>query len=759
MQKEFGTAVTVQSDDEIDVMSILDVILNSKRFIAASVAVCTLLGATYLMVARPVYRADITVQIEDSTGLASTAMSSLVGGLSNLFDIKSTDDGEMEILRSRLVTEKAVDTVRLNIEAMPKRLPLLGAMVARFNHHLSTPGLLGFGGYTWGDEDIDIAAFDVPEEFEDDKFVVTALGGNQYRLSGDDLEASQTGELNRPLSFRTSAGTVRLVIARLIAKPGAAFVLVRHPRQQVVKDLREKLKIAEAGKDQSGVIGVTYDDIDPARAAALLNSIAENYVRQNRERKTETANQSLSFLEGQLPEVQRHLEEAESKLAAYQSRHRIVDLSDQAKAILGQSTGAQSSLMELQQKRKELLATLSERHPAIVALDQQIISARESLADYETTMRRLPDDQQGIVRLMRDVRVKTEIYTGLLNSVQQVRLAKAGGVGNVRVIDHAVMAQDPVRPKPLLVLALSLIGGLFVGLAGCLGRAALAGWVTDPSDIERHAMVEVVAAVPVSDGQRQLLRLQRTGIGAQHILALKARRDPAVEALRLLRTRVQLAMADHGKGAIVLVTGPTEGLGKSFTAANLAVLLSSSGKRVLLVDADLHRGHLCIDFGVRNGDSPGLADVLRSTSALGDAIFRSVAPGVDLLGPGRVLEEPDELFGKPDAHDLIRAFSGEYDVVLIDSPPVLPVSDTSFLAGVADITLLVVRSGRTTGGEIVETIKRLDRAGSASPHVVFNGLRPGLRSKQYGYYGYGRGYRNSASKSDATVGSVETSNA
>jgi tyrosine-protein kinase Etk/Wzc len=253
--------------------------------------------------------------------------------------------------------------------------------------------------------------------------------------------------------------------------------------------------------------------------------------------------------------------------------------------------------------------------------------------------------------------------------------------------------------------------------------------------------MEVAAVIPVSAGQRHLTRLRRDGLSGPHVLAVKSRRDPAVEALRALRTLVQFAIADNRQARIVLVTGPSEGIGKTFTAENLAILLGQSDKRVLLVDADLRRGRLQSSFGVGTDSSIGLAEVLQETASLDAAIFRDVVPNVDLLGPGRSAREPDELLGKVGITDRIRALAVGYDIVILDSPPILPVSDTTLFSAVADMLLLVVRSGKTTGGEIVETLKRLERAGAPSAHLVFNGLRSGLRSKQYGYYGYRQAYR------------------
>lgn len=722
------------ANDEVDIRSTLDMLVEQRMAIALTTVTFVILGILYLLVAPPVYQANITVQVEDSPNdVASAAMGSVIGGLSSLFSVKSTDDGEMEILHSRLVTTQAVEAERLFIEARPLRLPLIGTAVARRVTGLSTPGFLGLGGYVWGKERIDVAQFDVPKPWVDDKFVVTALGDGRYAVSGDDLTRTIEGRVGVALIAHTEEGPISLKIERLDGLAGAKFELRRRSRNDVVEELQKKLVVTELGKDQSGVIGVKIKDSDPVRAAAILNVIADRYVAQNRDRKAETADQSLRFLQGQLPAVHRQLQEAEDRLTTYQQRRKVVSLSDQAKALLGNYVDASTALLQLQQKRRELLATLSERHPQVLALDRQIGAAKSDVSDIEGTLGQLPTDQQGMVRLTRDVQVQTQLYIGLLNSIQQLQLARAGGVGNVRVIDHAVVPDKPLWPKPLIIIAASFGGGLFLGIIGCFTRAALTGVVIDPHDVERQTLTDVTAVIPASAGQRRIARHRRKGGHGPFVLATRVPRDPAVEALRLLRTSLQFSKVADVSSHIVLITGATEGVGKSFTATNLAVLLGRAGKRVLLVDADLRRGRLHRDFARPAG--PGLAELLLGRAAASDLILPEVSAHVDLLRAGSA-QEPDELFERADVRGALRALADSYEFLIVDSPPVLGIADTELLRPAANIVLLVVRSGRTTTAEIIETAKRLHRVGSGSIDVVFNGFTPGLRSKQYGYYGY-----------------------
>ncbi|MXN73708.1 polysaccharide biosynthesis tyrosine autokinase [Burkholderia sp. 4701] len=721
-----------RDSDEVDVRGIVDMVIKNAKLIAAVTASFVALGALYAIVAKPIYGVDIVVQVESNgPDMMGGAASGLVGGLSTLFDVKSTDDGEMEILQSRLVTEPVVDDQRLYIDARPDYFPLIGGVIARRSGKLSTPGLFGIGGVVWGRERITVSAFDVPRDFREDRFTVTALGGGRYRLSGGDLDDDAIGRIGVPLRVKTAAGDVSLLVAAIDARPNARFVVRRFSKQKMLAKLQKDLAITEKGKDQSGVIGVKYESDDPVLAAGVLNEIADNYVRQNANRKAATAEKSLQFLNAQIPEVEGQLRRVEDRLNAYQNKHEVVDLTEQAKAMLGQAVTAQTSLFELEQKRKALASMFTPEHPQLASLDQQIAAARASVSTFEGAISRLPDAQQNVVRLRRDVTVQTEIYVGLLNSIQQLRLATASKIGNVRVIDHAIVPDEPLRPKPVLVVVLAAVVGLLAGVCVAIARAVLYGSVTDPSEIERDAELDVIATIPQSPSQRRLTAVGAGQAGA--VLSLARPHEPAVEALRSLCTAMQFLLLDRPKNNLVLITGPSAGIGKSFISANVAALLGQSNKRVLLIDGDLRRGHLAKEFGVRA--QQGLSSVLRGEIKVEDAIVRDVSAQVDFLPTGPRVGQPVELFLSNSLPGLLSDVSHRYDVVLLDAPPLLPVTDATVLASHAGTILLVARSGVTSQGEILESVKRIDRVGARVSGVVFNCFSPGLRSAQYGNYG------------------------
>ncbi|WP_194726592.1 polysaccharide biosynthesis tyrosine autokinase [Noviherbaspirillum malthae] len=712
-----------QDDDALDLASYLDFLIENRWLIAAIATVVTLLGAAYAFVATPVYQANILIQVEDSAGSSKN----ILGDLSGMFDLKTAATAEMEILRSRFVVSRAVDNTRLYIDVAPKYFPGIGRWIASRNKSLSEPGLLGMGGYVWGAERAEVSLFNVPESLENQPFELVADGKNGFELTHADSGITLTGQVGKLVTQSTPEGDIELRVDRLDAQEGAAFTLTRDPKLEAIENLQRDLSISEKGK-QSGILSVTLEGIDRVKTTHILNELGQEYIRQNVDRKSEEAEKSLAFLEKQLPELKSSLEQAEVKYNAMRNSRGTVDLGEEAKSVLQQSVLTQTRLAELKQKRDELASRFQSGNPLLEAVNQQIRTATSDIEAVNARIKKMPETEQDVFRLTRDVKVNTDLYTSLLNSAQQLRLVKASKVGNARLLDGAAKPLKPVRPKRAIVIGLSLLIGAFLGVVGAFVRKSLSGGIDDPHEIEEMLGLTVSATVPHSKAQEALYTQIQGKAKKVSVLAHDEPGDVAVESLRSFRTSLQFSMLG-AKNNIVMVTGPTPGLGKSFVSVNFAAVLAGVGKRVLLIDADLRKGYLHRYFGLERKN--GLSEVIAGSLALDKAIYLNVIDKLDFMSTGDLPPRPAELLAHPNFAATLETLVGEYDIVLIDTAPVLAVSDALVVAPHVGSIFSIVRGGISMIGEIEETEKRFRQAGSRVTGIVFNDLKP--RASRYGY--------------------------
>ncbi|RZI40005.1 polysaccharide biosynthesis tyrosine autokinase [Herbaspirillum sp. HC18] len=718
-------------ENEAELATYIDVLWESRWLIAMITLVLTLLGAVYAFVSKPVYQANLVIHVEEE---GQSKSQGIVGDLQSMFDVKTSALAEMELLQSRLVVSRAIDNLRLYISAGPRRFPVVGSWLADRNKQLSTPGLFGYGGYTWGAEKINVAVFNVPESLLNREFVVTAEGNGNYRLvqaeQGIDLKA-RVGET---AIFELPKGTIEIRIDQLDGKPGAEFLMSRGSRLATIEGFQNAMKVEELGGKQSGVIGASLRGAEARTVYSVLNEISKEYVKQNAARKTEEAEKSLAYLNRQLPEIKSQLETAEAKYNAFRNANGTVDLGEESKLTLQQSSAAKLKKMELQQKKIELLARYTDEHPAVQGIDSQLKEINGQIASMNEHIKLLPAMEQNLLRLQREVKVNTDLYTALLNTSQQLRLITVGKVSNVRLVDTPMMPEKPVKPNRPVIVVLAFMGGLFLGVVAAFFRKSLAGAVDSPEQIEQIAGIPVYATIPHSKKQRELYQQ----VNAKHqkvpLLANVSSTDVAVESLRNFRTALQFSMPQF-KNNIVLITGATPGMGKSFVSANLAAIMAATGKKVLLIDADLRNGLLHLYFGFGRHD--GLSDAIAGARRLDQVIHHGVIENMDFITTGTLPQHPSELLLRPNFGAFLQELSSRYDLVLVDAPPILAVADTMIIGAHAGAIYIMTRAGVTTPGEIGESMKRLAQAGLEAKGVLFNDIK--VRPGRYGY-GYTYGY-------------------
>jgi tyrosine-protein kinase Etk/Wzc len=715
-------------DDEIDLASYIDILFDHRWLIVSIMLVVTLLGVINAFMSRPVYQANLLIQVEDSPGSAKNILGEMA-----MFDSKAATSAEIEILRSRMILSRAVDNLQLYIRARPIHFPVIGAWLAGRNKELSEPGLMGRGGYAWGAEKIDVSVFNVSPALEGAPFILTAQADGQYTLAQEG-QVELKGRAGETLKAALTGGTIALRVESFSAKPGAQFLLSANSRLAATQGLQGAISIAEQGKG-SGFLRVTLQGGNAVLTSDTLNEIGREYVLQNVARKSEQAQKSLAFLDQQLPQLKKQLEQSETKFNEFRKASGTIDLSIESKLLLEQSVTAQTTLTSLKQKRTELLVRFTDNHPAVLGVDSQMDEARAEMQRTAERIKTLPLLEQDVLRLTREVKINTDLYTSLLNAAQQLRLVKAGMVGNARLIDAAVVPGGAIKPNRPVMIIIAMLIGLFLGVVCAFIKKSLFGGIDDAHEIEKALGLTVYASIPYSAAQESMEQGKLSKSSKVSVLAHTDPTDHAIESLRSFRTSLQFSMLDS-KSNLILITGPTPGIGKSFVAANLALVLAAAEKKVLLIDGDLRKGHLHQYLGLKR--DTGLSDLIAGTADLEQAVHRGVMDGVDFIGSGCVPPNPSELLLHENTSKLLASFAESYDYVLIDTPPVLAVSDTLILGAHVDGVFIVARAAQSNMGDIKESVKRFNQAGIPIKGVIFNGVmhRPGGYGYGYGKYRY-----------------------
>ncbi|MFM0198504.1 polysaccharide biosynthesis tyrosine autokinase [Paraburkholderia fungorum] len=714
--------------DEVHWAEHISVVMESWRLIVAVAMTVLFVGVAYVFLARPVYRADAMIQVEDSANATKDAL----GDIASMFDNKQTAAAEIEIIRSRLVTAQTVQRLHLDVSAQPRYFPIVGGVIARHSDTTGpAPAKLGMSQFAWGGESISVSQFDVPSDFYGDKFILIAGEGGAFTLRDPDGDAILRGVTLKQQIRKFDRGEVRIVVDKLVARPGTQFLIQRFSTLDTVAKLQDSLLISEKTK-LSGVIGVSLDGYDAQAAADVINAIATAYVQQNIDRKSTEAQSTLTFLDQQLPELRKQLDDAEERYNAFRNKHGTVDLTMESKLLLEQVVDSKAKLTELKQQRLEMAQRFTETHPAITGIDAQISALESQQSDFNARVANLPNTEQSALRLLRDVRVDTELYTNLLDSAQQLRIVKAGEVGNVRVVDFAVVPESPVKPKKILLIPVFGVAGLIFGLVAAFVRKSLYGGVENAEAIEESIGIPVYAVIPRSEAQLKLARALERGRAGQHVLVVSAPEDVAVEGVRSLRTALKFNTVG-ARNNIVMVTGPRPEVGKSFLSVNLAAVLATAGERVLLIDADMRRGDIHTYLGISK--LPGLSELLSGHEAA-SLLNRDVLPGLDVIVKGALPQNPAELLANGRLDLALKSLASQYDVVIVDTPPVLAVTDATIVGKCAATTLLAVRHGRHPMHEIAASAKRLRTGGVSLKGILFTDVP----SRKIGYGAYNSGY-------------------
>jgi tyrosine-protein kinase Etk/Wzc len=712
------------SSDVIDLGKLIGILLDAKWLIVSVTAFFAVAGVAIALLSTPIYKSDALIQIEEKS---SGGMSSLVGDMGDMFAQESSATAEIEIIKSRMILGDTVDKFNLTTVAVPDYFPFVGKGIARLSGEVNQ---------------IKVSRYQVPAYIKSmpHTLVVTDAEQQAYQLLNDEgivVLEGKAGELAKE-------GSYELFVTDLQSHSGFEFILSQRSRLDAIESLKQNLSVSERGKN-TGILQLSFTGESRSKIASILNDIAQNYFLQNVERNSAEAEKSLTFLKSHLPEIKEKLTESEDALNRYRQQNDSIDLGLEAQSTLDVMVQLESQLNELTFKESEVSKLFTKDHPAYRSLlDKRDILLKEK-DRLNQQIQKLPKTQREVLRLTRDVEVNQQIYIQLLNKVQELNIVKAGTVGNVRILDEAQSFSRPVKPKkPVIAVLTTLFGGI-LSVAFVLVKAALHQGVENPDDIEQIGL-PVYTSVPKSILQQELTdkKKNRRSRGQHNkefsLLAEKNPADLSIEALRGLRTSLHFAMME-AKNNVLMISGPAPSIGKSFVSTNFAAVAAKSGQKVLLIDADMRKGYLQKPFGLDWEN--GLSDLLSGEIATRDVVKNTQVDNLDIITRGQVPPNPSELLMHPRFSQLVEWATEEYDLVIIDTPPVLAVTDPSIVGAFAGTTLMVARFGVNTVKEIDIARNRFEQSGIEVKGVILNATE----KKASSYYGYG--YYNYSYKSES----------
>lgn len=707
-----------KDEDELDLGRLIGEIIDHRKLIVSITAFFTLLALVYVVFSTPIYQADALIQVEQKQGNA------ILNNLSQMLpDSQPQSAPEIALIQSRMILGKTVDDLNLQTIIKKSYFPIFGRGFAR---------LLGEN-----EGSLSISRLYVHNVGNDSvKLKLTVRDGKHYEIDFNNKKINgYVGQLYENDDFS-------IKVDKMDAKPGSEYNIYYESRLKAISDLQNTLSVADQGKD-TGMLTISLTGEDPSIIERIVESISDNYLAQNIARQAAQDAKSLEFLNKQLPQVRSDLDIAEDKLNQYRRKNDSVDLSLEAKSVLDQIVNVDNQLNELTFRESEISQLYTKEHPTYKALMEKRKTLQEEKAKLNKKVSTMPETQQEILRLSRDVESGRAVYMQLLNRQQELSIAKSSAIGNVRIIDNAVTQPKPVKPKKVLIVLLGFVFGGVISICIVLLRVFLRRGIESPEQLEELG-INVYASVPVAEIISKTASKKGTFTKKQNdfdkgLLALVNPTDLAIEAIRGLRTSLHFAMMES-RNNILMISGASPNAGKTFISSNLAAVISQSGKKVLFIDTDMRKGYAHKLFNVQPEN--GLSDYLSKRIELEKVIKQTSIAGLEFISRGMIPPNPAELLMHQRMGEFLNWANEHYDMVILDAPPILAVTDAAVIGNYAGTTLLVARFELNTTKEMTIAFKRFDQSGINVKGCILNGIVKKASSYYgYGYHHYGYSYK------------------
>lgn len=780
--EKYDDLFTAEDEKPIDYKAILFEYLMYWPWFVACLILCLIGAWGYLRYQTPVYNVNATVLIKQDDKTKGNNSNNPLAAMQDLgmLSMASNFDNEMEILRSRTLIKKVVNTLGMNIR-------------------YAEPRSFGYARPLYK-QDTPIKVWMTPEEADklaeplnlqldctpDGKVKATA----NYIQHGKESIAEKTFD-RLPGVLVTPVGTLTLNAKDSTSIQEERTIQVRIVSPTAAAKVCQGNLSTEPTSKQTTIVRLNYNDTHVGRGLDFLNTLVALYNADANDDKNEVASRTAEFIDERISIINHELGTTESELAQYKQKAGLTDLTSDAQlalkgnaeyeqkraenatqlrlveflkeyierpenrmeiipANIGLSDNGLSTLIgqynEMLTERKRLLRTSSESNPAVVNLDTSLEATRKNIqtsvasvlkgleitrndlnreaAQFANRISNAPQQEKELLSISRQQEIKASLYLMLLQKREENAITLAATANNGRMVEEPLTG-GMVGPNGKMFYLIALILGLGLPVAVIYLRNLLRFKIESRADVEKITDVPVVGDIPLTNTEGHPIVVQENRNGLME------------EVFRSVRTNVQYMLGEGQK--VILFTSTTSGEGKSFNAGNLACSFAFMGKKVVIVGLDIRKPGLNKVFEISHkerGITQYLADP-KQTDLLSLCQPSAISPNLFILPGGTVPPNPTELVARKSLDHALEILKEHFDYVLLDTAPIGMVTDTQLIARVADLSVYVCRADYThkSDYELINDLKRENKLSNLC--TLINGINMNQRKNGY-YYGYGK---------------------
>ena len=552
------------------------------------------------------------------------------------------------------------------------------------------------------------------------------------------------------------------------------------PAEQMARIKGLQAQIVTEQIENTNIIAIAAISHNPVKAMELVNTVARVYVDFHFENKKREASNVKKFVKDQSDSYLRELQESENVLQRFRQENPLIVERDIKSVVSVQTdpriTGIKDEIIELELELISLKSTYTDEHPEVITLRQKLEKVKKdlsnSLSQFSVQQKDFSTKEIKLIQLKRNITIAEDIYLMFKEKYEEARIIEAEKVRDVSIIEPASTPSKPIKPDINSNIMIGIISGLLIGLVMAFVTESLDTTIGRIDEIEELIKVPVLGIIPSTSLEKRKRgfkiiihknkikkreQTSETDDSHSRLVALFEPSSISAEAYKTLRTNLDLTgLKKVGNSIVITSAAPQEG--KTQTLCNLAIAFAQSGQKVLIVGSDFRKPLIYKLFGLKK--SPGLTEVLIGNTSWKDAINTATdmllggleyeqilkTQGIEnlhILTCGGRTPNPVELLNFPEMDDLIQELKQNFDVILFDSPPTLPVTDSAILGTKTDGIIIVYQAGRTSRHALLRAKNQLENVKAKIWGLIINNLKakliedvtPYQKYRYYGYYG------------------------